>query len=225
MKPHIRQEPWPSGAEVLLRHELGTRTWCALPATVLDDGQVQAVLRIHAGTEWLAAHRPAGARAHSWERRWELRRTMWRGHDGTYVIPWSEWYGVAVFTHPVTGDIAKWYVNCQDPLRRTVWGFDTMDRELDVVLPAPGSGVPRWKDTGLLVRLILSGNFSIGKAWRMLAHARRASGRLKSSEFRAEVNRWLLPAGPPPLLDRLLAGLPLPQDLHDFAKGPADDCL
>jgi hypothetical protein len=188
--------------------------------TVLDDGHDHAVVRIHDGTTWLAAHRPGGGgRAHGWVRRWELRFAVWRGHDGTYVVPWGRWYGVAIFTEPGTGDVAQWYVNCQDPLRRTPWGFDTMDRELDVVLPAPGTGTPRWKDAGRLARLVGSGTLPVHRACRMVSQARQMRTRLATPGFRAEIGRWLGPAGPPPALDRLLSDLPVPSDLYAHEPG------
>jgi hypothetical protein len=202
---------------VLLRHVLAARTWCALPVTVLHDGGSQAVLRIHAGTAWLVAYQPDGRRAHSWHRHWALQRAVWSGHEGTYVVPWGRWYGIAVFVDPPTGSVAKWYVNCQDPLRRTAWGFDTMDRELDVVLPAPGTGRPLWKDRLRLARAVGSGAFPAHRARLMLAQARQAGDLLTSPGFRSAVGRWLGPAGPPPDLDRLLADLPLPEDLSAHA--------
>jgi hypothetical protein len=210
----VTARPWPSGAQVLLREARDTRTWCARPVTVLDDGPRHAVLRIHVGTAWLAAFRPDGRRAHTWHRRWELGRAVWHGHEGTYMIPWRCWYGVAAFVDAGTGDVAKWYVNCQEPLRRTAWGFDTLDRELDVVLPAPGTGRPQWKDRPQLARLVGRGGLPPYQWKKMLVQARQASALVTDPGFRDWLGGWLGPAGPPPDLDRLLAELPVPADLR-----------
>jgi hypothetical protein len=212
---------WPAGAQVLLREIRDARTWCARPVTVLHDGRRQAVLRIHVGTNWLAAYRPNGRRAHTWHRRWELGRAVWHGHEGTYVIPWHRWYGVAAFVDADTGDVAKWYVNCQLPLRRTAWGFDTLDRELDVVLPAPGTGRLEWKDRPQLARLVGMGGLAAYQWKVMLAHARQASRQVADPGFRDRMGRWLGPAGPVPDLDRLLVELPVPADLRAHADVPA----
>ena len=211
---------WATGAQVLLREVRDARTWCARPVTVLDDGRQHAVLRLHVGTAWLAAYRPDGRRAHTWHRRWTLGRAVWHGHEGTYVVPWRRWYGIAVFVDPGTGDVVKWYVNCQLPLRRTVWGYDTLDRELDLVLPAPGTGCPQWKDRPHLARLVRAGGLTGHHRQRMLAHARQASRQVTDPAFRDRMGRWLGPAGPRPDLDRLLVDLPVPEDLRAHAGSP-----
>jgi hypothetical protein len=48
---------------------------------------------------------------------------------------WHYWEG-GRFTH--------WYVNFEEPLRRTRVGFDTFDHKLDLIVEADGSW--RWKD-------------------------------------------------------------------------------
>lgn len=214
-----RRIPWPSGSHVLLRHVKGGRTWCALPVTLLHDDPRQLVLRIHAGTTWLAAHRPDGRRAHGWEQRWRLRHIVWEGHDATYVIPWHRWYGVAVFTQPGTDRVIKWYVNCQDPLRRMPWGVDTMDRELDVVLAASSAGSPRWKDMEKFSRLVRTGAFSRHQARRMLSEARQARAQLKDPGFRSRLEQWLNVVDAPTGLNDLLSQLPIPVDLRARMRG------
>jgi hypothetical protein len=49
----------------------------------------------------------------------------------------------AVF-HGEGADFRGWYVNFQEPFRRTALGFDTMDNVLDIVIAPDGSW--RWKD-------------------------------------------------------------------------------
>lgn len=199
---------------MLLRHVRGARTWCALPVTVLDDTDLRVVLRIHAGSTWLAAHRPDGRRAHSWERRWRLRRTVWSGHDATYSIAWGCWYGLVAFTEPESGQVVKWYVNCQDPTRRTAWGVDTMDRELDAVLPEPITGPARWKDMNRLSRLARSPQFSRRRARRLMAEAVEGRMLIQRRQVRTDIAEWTGPAGPPPDLDAVLGALPMPVGLR-----------
>lgn len=206
-------------SQVLLRHVLGPRTWCALPVTVLSDGPNQAVLRIQAGTEWVAAYGPDGRRAHGWQRRWRLRRSRWHGHDGTYVVEWGRWYGIAVFTDPRTRHVHKWYVNCQDPLRRTAWGFDTMDRELDIELCSAEGERPRWKDMRQFNRLIRSGALGAHTARLIIEDARQAKERLADPGVRAALHRWTVPCDGPPDLTHVLSCAPLPSDLRPFATG------
>ncbi|MFF7725834.1 hypothetical protein [Streptomyces sp. NPDC008001] len=216
--PMRRREPWPAAAQVLLRHVSGRRTWCALPVTVLHDGPDRAVLRIHEGTDWLAAFDRRGRRAHGWQRGWRLHPTTWRGDHGTYVIEWGRWYGTAVFSDPVTQRVRKWYVNCQDPLRRTAWGFDTMDRELDVELPASERS-PRWKDTDRFRRLVDSGHLGRHTARIIVREARTARKQLTDPGVRDALARWATCRYDAPGLARTLAARPAPDDLARFAPG------
>ncbi len=203
---------------MVLRHAAGGRTWCALPVTVLHDGSSCTVFRIHEGTEWAAAFGPDGRRAHGWQRGWRLRRTTWRGDHGTYVVEWGRWYGTAVFTDPATDRVRKWYANCQDPLRRTAWGFDTMDRELDVELAVDGRS-PRWKDLDRFRRVVDSGHLARHTAGVIVREARSARNRLADPAFRSALTQWTVrPAGLPDFT-AVLAAHPVPGDLKRFAAG------
>lgn len=213
-QPDRRTVPWPAGSQILLRHVRGAQTWCALPVTVLGDGGERLMLRVHVGTTWLAAFRSDGRRAHGWDRHWRLRRTVWHGHDATYAIPWGRWYGLVAFTEPGSGQVVKWYVNCQDPARRTAWGVDTMDRELDVVLLPPGTGPARWKDLREFARLVRSGCFPRHRARRLMAQAVQARELIQCPQVRSELSAWLGPAGPVPDLNTVLATLPMPAELR-----------
>lgn len=188
-----RPQPWAAGSEVLLRHVRGERTWCLLPVTVLHDDGRRFVFRIQAGTTWLAAFRPRAGRAHGWHRGWRLAITRWSGHDGTYVVDRGRWYGIAMFTDPATGELVKWYVNAQDPISRRPWGFDTMDRELDVELP-PRGGPARWKDQRLLGKLVAEGVTAPVTARRLVREARHAVGYLAEPGHRAALLRWIHPS-------------------------------
>ncbi|MFF1708294.1 DUF4931 domain-containing protein [Streptomyces sp. NPDC058252] len=201
-----RPSPWPGGSQVLLRHVSAERTWCLLPVTVLyDDGQ-RFVFRIQVGTTWLAAVRPGGGRAHGWHRRWRLTATRWSGHDGTYVVDRGRWYGIVMFTDPATGELVKWYVNAQDPIQRRPWGFDTMDRELDVEVP-PHGGTARWKDQHRLAKLVAEGVTTPLTARRLMHEARHAVGHLAEENWRVAMLRWTRPPMVPldvqHLIDRL----------------------
>jgi hypothetical protein len=219
-----RTEAWPAGRPVLLRHVLGRRTWCALPVTVLCDDGRHVVVRIRAGTAWLAAFGPRGRRAHSWQRPWRLAATRWHGHDMTYLVEWGRWYATAAISDPRTGLICRWYVNCQDPLRRRPWGFDTMDRELDIELSADDAR-PRWKDRDRFSRLARSGLLPTSSRRLMLTHAREARGRIADPGCRARLRHWAAAPGrsgrgdPVPDLAVLLATLPLPPDLRRPHRG------
>jgi NAD(P)H-flavin reductase len=48
-------------------------------------------------------------------------------------------HAVWVFWEGASRDLAGWYVNIQEPFRRTSIGFDTQDLELDIVIEPDGS--------------------------------------------------------------------------------------
>jgi hypothetical protein len=57
-------------------------------------------------------------------------------------------HAVWVFWHGVAREFRGWYVNLQEPFRRTRRGFDTQDLELDVVIDLDGRW--RYKDDEVL---------------------------------------------------------------------------
>jgi hypothetical protein len=66
-----------------------------------------------------------------------------------------------------------WYVDLQEPLRRTKLGFDTMDHLLDVVISADQS-VWHWKDEDEFEEAVTLGIYSPEKARAIRAEGERA---------------------------------------------------
>jgi hypothetical protein len=71
-------------------------------------------------------------------------RDSWSGHGVLQLQRPGEMHAVWVFWEGASRDLAGWYVNIQEPFRRTSIGFDTQDLELDIVIEPDGSW--RWKD-------------------------------------------------------------------------------
>lgn len=69
-----------------------------------------------------------------------------------------------------TGEFLCWYINLQEPLRRTPLGFDSMDLALDIVI-SPDRSQWRWKDEDEFAGLIELGLITSSKA-----HAIRSEG-------------------------------------------------
>ena len=70
-----------------------------------------------------------------------------------------------------------WYVNLQDPLRRTPLGFDTVDHALDVVVELDRSSW-RWKDEEELAEAVRDGLFTPEEAADFRAWGERAVERI-----------------------------------------------
>lgn len=59
--------------------------------------------------------------------------------------------------------LSHWYVNLQDPLRRTPLGFDYLDQELDIII-SPDLSDCRWKDEQGFAELQRLGRIDPAKA-------------------------------------------------------------
>jgi len=71
--------------------------------------------------------------------------------------PWES-YAVWHFWDGPERAFAGWYLNLQDPFRRTAVGYDTQDLELDVWMPSHGSW--SFKDEELLEVRVREGRFT-----------------------------------------------------------------
>ena len=66
-------------------------------------------------------------------------RDRWSGHGVLQLQRPGDMHAVWVFWAGPGRELAAWYVNIQEPFRRTVIGFDTQDLELDLVVEPDGS--------------------------------------------------------------------------------------
>ena len=80
-------------------------------------------------------------------------------------------------------EFAGWYVNIQEPFRRTAAGYDTQDLELDVWIPAGRNW--QLKDDELLDVRVREGRFTEDQA-----HAARQEGNRITAELNAGRRWW-----------------------------------
>ncbi|MGA5297687.1 DUF402 domain-containing protein [Streptomyces koyangensis] len=214
-----------AGDQVLLRHTLRGRTWCLLPVTVLRAGSAGCVVRISAGTEWLAASR-RGQRVRLGNGGWRLGTARWTGNDLTYFLRPRDWYAIGLLAAPEDGAERGWYVNFQQPYRHRPWGLDTLDLELDLVRGSAAGSSWSWKDREEFHALRRTGLIGPHAANQVLRAARTARARAHRLAARGA---WREPAAlrvPVPDLRSLLARLPLPPDVSpavlDRRRPPGD---
>jgi hypothetical protein len=133
------------GEPVALREIWHGRIGNARPVTVAVDDLDTAILYIPAGTEWYGPDHPRpwvslkapGAR-------WTLTRHTWtESHVLSFAWPGCGYAVLLFWDEPWRPRL--WYVNVEEPLRRTEIGFDTFDHDLDVVIQ-PDLSAWRWKD-------------------------------------------------------------------------------
>jgi uncharacterized protein len=103
---------------------------------------------------------------------WTLVPGMW-GRSGLMIARPGAAHSIWIWL-----DSPGWYVNLEEPMRRTSSGFDRLDQKLDIVV-AP-DGTYRWKDEDELEQAA-------------------AAGLLDAAEVRAEAQRvleeWPFPTG------------------------------
>ena len=66
-------------------------------------------------------------------------RDRWHGHGVLHLQRPDDMHAVWVFWDGQERELAAWYVNIQEPFRRTPLGIDTQDLELDLVIEPDGS--------------------------------------------------------------------------------------
>lgn len=174
---------WPAGAQVMLRHTLEGRTWALVPVTVLQDTAVATVVRISAGSRYLAPVDEQGRLLRLGPSRWWLRPRTWNSHDVLYLLTHGRWFAVGLLVRPGTAQSSGWYLNFQTAPQRTTWGIDTLDLELDMVAPAGRDEAPAWrlKDAARFRALVAAGFFSKAQMRHTVAALRgiRASDTLR----------------------------------------------
>jgi uncharacterized protein len=166
------------GESVALREIWNGRVWGARPATTVEDAPEQLLLFIPAGIRWMAPF--AGGR------RLKIQQPDFRlveqPYDEAHVLSFS-WpkthYAILLFFH-ADWSLWNWYVNLEDPLRRTSVGFDTLDHELDAIVGFDGSW--RWKDEDELAEAIRRGVISVQEEPRLRADGESAVRRILDRE-------------------------------------------
>jgi hypothetical protein len=187
------------GETIALRQTWEGLVWAARPATVVDDTPVQTMLFIPAGIRWMAPFHD-GKRLKIPQEDFELVELL---YDEAHVLSFS-WpnthYAVLLFFRP---DLStwNWYVNLEEPLRRTEIGYDTLDHELDVIVEFDGSW--RWKDEDDLAQAIRRGVIPADQEPRLRADGERAVRRILDREppFDQDWSDWRPdPSWPAPAL-------------------------
>ena len=152
---------WHPGDPVAFRFIRYGKVRGAMPHVVVRDG-----------AELVALHIPVGARGKrpAWDgrpirgqadREWELRDHAWHSWRVLRLIRARDWYSLDLFWDAADA-FAGWYVNIQEPLRRTPIGFDTDDLVLDLWVEPDGTA--SWKDEDELAAAVELGRFSPDQA-------------------------------------------------------------
>jgi len=165
------------GETIVLQEVWRDRVWAARPMRVVRDEGDFVALWMPRGTRWKAPTTPP-TREHNGDRGmrlaecaalgdWVFRDTEW-DVSILSLMREGDWHALRVSWLP-SGEHFGWYVNLQEPFRRTELGFETMDLALDVVIEPDRTW--RWKDEDELDVFVERGLFD-----RAIAERIRAEG-------------------------------------------------
>jgi hypothetical protein len=160
---------WQAG-DVIQRREVRNDGWAWLtaPVVVVRDEPGLLVTYMPEGTPFTF---PPGPEVHPWH-----GRSAWSGHGVLMLHRPDELHAIWVFWEGSERRFAGWYVNIQEPFRRTADGFDTQDLELDIWIPAGGAW--QLKDSDLLDLRLEEGRFTQDQADAARAEAARVTAEL-----------------------------------------------
>jgi hypothetical protein len=177
---------WKTGTKIVYREVWRGQVWTAMPVTVVQDTPDLIVLYLCAGTRWKL---PEGEDFLGLLQvgDWQLRDIVTAG-SCLYLIPPGEAYAVRTMGGLGRQEIAGWYVNLQEPVRRTALGFDFMDHALDVVV-APDLSEWRWHDEDELREAQEMGLFSVRLVRQIRATGERIVEQIKTKSF-SVINDW-----------------------------------
>jgi predicted RNA-binding protein associated with RNAse of E/G family len=165
------------GESAALREIWDGRIWSARPVTVVEDAEEQITLFIPAGAHWMAPFRD-GKRLKIQEAEYELVDQRYEAHVLSFAWPGSSAAVLLFFESDWSP--SHWYVNLEDPLRRSPVGFDTLDHKLDVIVELDGSW--RWKDEDQFVEIIERGLLAPDEETLLRAEAEDAVRRIAERE-------------------------------------------
>jgi hypothetical protein len=179
---------------VVLQEVWCGRLWSARPVTVAHDDGAFIALWCPAGTRWKTATTPpmrprAATRAERFVANltrcdWVLGDFTWPGNTLALVRE-GDWHEVRVAWHEdqatgVPWQPWGWYVNLQEPFRRSARGFQTMDLMLDLLIGEDRQW--RWKDEDELEILVAHGLIEGALAQQLRDEGQRVANRAARNE-------------------------------------------
>jgi predicted RNA-binding protein associated with RNAse of E/G family len=101
---------------------------------------------------------------------WEMYDHLWHTSSQLSLIPWGRAHCIELLWNQAD-EFAGWYVNIQEPLRRTPTGFETDDLILDIRVQPDETWA--WKDEDELEEAVRLGRFTEAEAVEIRAEGER----------------------------------------------------
>jgi hypothetical protein len=147
---------WRAGEAVVRRDVWRGQPWVGVAALVVEDAPKLLALYVPEGAE-IAVAEGNFPIIHPWS-----RRKAWRGHGILMFHRPGDAYSVWLFWDGPERRFWGWYLNLEDPFRRTELGLDIRDHELD--LWSEDGRTWHWKDDELLDQRVAEGVYTQAEA-------------------------------------------------------------
>ena len=179
---------WQPGETIVMQDVWRGQLWTARPMTVVADEGDFLALWSPKGTLWKGSVSPptrprADERLERILSSLELCDWVLQDRELRLSLLWLIEAGAGFATTlswPETGEPGGWYVNLQEPFRRTPSGLQTMDLMLDVVVRRDGTWF--WKDEDEFEAALKRGLLTPEKASWLREEAMRAIAKIEAKE-------------------------------------------
>jgi len=185
---------WMSGDSIVLRGVWHGKLWWACPALVVQDAPNSIALYWQAGALSKSPRRRLTPRDLLSTEKLELVDRPWVNTDVLMLVTPGAAHAVYAMWETGRTTLRCWYIDLQEPLRRTLIGFDTMDHLLDIVV-SPDLSEWQWKDEDEFNEAIAIGVFSAEEARAIRAEGERVIQLIRTGvpPFCSGWERWSPP--------------------------------
>ena len=168
---------WAEGDWVVRREVLANGPWLGMLVKIIEDSPEHLISYVPEGSpfDFPKGDWPTPDGKHPW-----LDRDSWQGHGCLMIQRPEDTYAVWHFWHGPEREFSCWYVNIQEPFRRTAIGYDTQDLELDLVVYPDGT----WelKDDELMDQRVQEGRWSAERVAQIREEGAKIAARLNNAE-------------------------------------------
>jgi hypothetical protein len=153
---------WREGDQIMLREVYRGGVWAARPAIVVRDTDSLIAAYLAPGMRWKRpVHGDNGDRMRMPATTWKLEDAVWTRARMLHLMEPGAAHATHVWWLAPDWRFGGWYVNLQEPIRRTPLGFDYMDHMLDIVIEPDLSW--RWKDEHEITEAVALG--IVSRVW------------------------------------------------------------
>ncbi len=186
---------WSGNKTILLRGVSRQIIWFAMPVVVVRDSPELIALYWRAGTPNKIPEKRLTPMELLTNQKVNLMDRTWEETDVLMLVTPGASHAVYAMWESGHSRFRCWYVDLQDPLRRTSLGFDTMDHLLDIVI-SPDRAKWRWKDEDEFREAVEIGLYSMEKASAIRAEGKRVIKLLETNQspFFDGWERWSPPS-------------------------------